>query len=129
MQRQNEVVHNHKSDYLFRIRKSTIEITTDAWSFSSEIFFEPFTRNREMLPDTNLDSPLYRKLTITPRNVGFLRWLKQQRICLQCRRPGFNPWVGKILRKRECQPTPVFLPGEFHGQRSLAGYSPWGHKE
>ena len=29
----------------------------------------------------------------------------------------------------EWQPTPVFLPGEFHGQRSLAGYSPWGHKE
>ena len=37
------------------------------------------------------------------------------------------PRVGKILR-REWQPTPVFLPGEFHGQRSLAGYSPWGHK-
>ena len=31
--------------------------------------------------------------------------------------------------RRKWQPTPVFLPGEFHGQRSLAGYSPWGHKE
>ena len=31
--------------------------------------------------------------------------------------------------KREWQPTPVFLPGEFHGQRSMVGYSPWGHKE
>ena len=31
--------------------------------------------------------------------------------------------------RRKCQPTPVFLPREFHGQRSLAGYSPWGHKE
>ena len=41
----------------------------------------------------------------------------------------FDPWVGKILWKRECQPTPVFLPGEFHRQRSLAGYSPLGHKE
>ena len=48
---------------------------------------------------------------------------------LQCRRPGFNPWVGKIPWKREWLPTPVFLPGEFHGQRSLVGYSPWGHKE
>ena len=38
-------------------------------------------------------------------------------------------WVGKIPWRREGQPTPVFLPGEFHGQRSLAGYSPWGHKE
>jgi len=32
-------------------------------------------------------------------------------------------------RRREWQPTPVFLPGEFHGQRSLVGYSPWGQKE
>ena len=32
-------------------------------------------------------------------------------------------------RKRQWQPTPVFLPREFHGQRSLVGYSPWGHKE
>ena len=35
---------------------------------------------------------------------------------------GFNPWVGKIPWKREGLPTPVFLPGESHGQRSLAGY-------
>ena len=48
---------------------------------------------------------------------------------LQCRRPGFDPCIGKTLRRREWLPTPVFLPGEFHGQRSLAGYSPWGCKE
>ena len=45
------------------------------------------------------------------------------------RRPGFHPWVGKTPWRREWEPTPVSLPGEFHGQRSLAGYSPWGHKE
>ena len=39
------------------------------------------------------------------------------------------PWVGKIFWRRAWQPTPVFLPGESHGQRSLTGYSPWGHKE
>ena len=39
----------------------------------------------------------------------------------------FDPWVEKIW-KRKWQPTPVFLPGECHGQRSLAGYSPWGRK-
>ena len=44
------------------------------------------------------------------------------------RRPGFDPWVGKIPQRRKWQPTPVFLPGESHGQRSLAGYSPWGRK-
>ena len=41
---------------------------------------------------------------------------------------GFNPWVGKIPWRRKWQPTPVFLPGESHGQRSLAGYSPWGRR-
>ena len=48
--------------------------------------------------------------------------------CLKCRRPGFDPWVGKIPWRRAWQPTPVFLPGESHGQRSLVGYSLWGHK-
>ena len=41
-----------------------------------------------------------------------------------CRRPGFNPWVWKILWRRKGQPTPLFLPGEFQGQRGLVGYSP-----
>ena len=39
------------------------------------------------------------------------------------RRPGFYPWVGKIPWRREWQPTPVFLPGEFHGLRTLPGYT------
>ena len=38
-------------------------------------------------------------------------------------------WVRKIPWRRKWQPTPGFLPGEFHGQRTLVGYSPWGHKE
>ena len=42
---------------------------------------------------------------------------------------GSITWVGKILWRRAWQPTPIFLPGESYGQRSLAGYSPWGHKE
>ena len=44
------------------------------------------------------------------------------------RRPRFNSWVRKIPWRRKWQLTSVFLPGEFHGQRDLAGYSPWGHK-
>jgi len=40
---------------------------------------------------------------------------------LQCRRYGFDPWVRKIPRRKEWLPSPVFLPGEFHGQKSLAG--------
>ena len=47
-----------------------------------------------------------------------------KRICLQCRRLRFNPWVRKIPWRRKQQPTPVFLPGEFYGQQSLGGSSP-----
>ena len=41
----------------------------------------------------------------------------------------FDPWVRKIPWRRAWKPTPVFLPGESHGQRSLVGYSLWGYKE
>ena len=50
----------------------------------------------------------------------------------QCRRHKtgrFDSWVGKIPWRRASQPTPVFLPGESQGQRSLVGYSPWGSTE
>ena len=56
-------------------------------------------------------------------------WLRRYRVYLQCRRPRFDPWVGKIPWRRKWQSTPVFVPGESHGQRSLAGCSPWGRKE
>ena len=49
--------------------------------------------------------------------------------CRRCKRHRFNPWVRKIPWRRAWQAIPVFLPGESHGQRSLVGYSPWGHKE
>ena len=45
------------------------------------------------------------------------------------RRPGFDPCVEKNLWRKEWLPTPLFLPGKFHRQRSLVGYSPWDHKE
>ena len=49
--------------------------------------------------------------------------------CRRCKRCGFDPWVGKIPWIRKWQSTLVFLPGKFHGQRSLASYSPWRHRE
>ena len=49
--------------------------------------------------------------------------------CRRYQRLGFVPWVRKIPWRRRWQPSPVFLPGEFHGQKILAGYSPWGRKE
>ena len=55
-------------------------------------------------------------------------WLSGKESTCQSRRYGFDPWVGKIPWRRKWQPTPVFLPGKFHGQTSLVGYSPWGFK-
>ena len=54
------------------------------------------------------------------------RW---ERICLQCRRPRFDPWVRKIHWRRGWPSTLIFFPGKPHGQRSLAAYSLWDHKE
>ena len=51
---------------------------------------------------------------VSARNAGDLR---------------FYPWFGNIPWRREWQPTPIFLPGEFHGQQSLAGHNPWDYKE
>ena len=49
--------------------------------------------------------------------------------CRRHKRDGLDPWVGKIPWRRAWQPTPAFLPGDSHGQRSLVGYSPQGGKE
>ena len=49
--------------------------------------------------------------------------------CRRRKRRGFDPWVGKIPWSRKWQPAPLFLLGKFHGQRTLAGYSPWDYKE
>ena len=60
------------------------------------------------------------------------RWFRRQRICLQCGRPRFNPWVGKIPWRRARQPTPGEswrILGNPHRQRRLEGCSPWGRKE
>ena len=53
---------------------------------------------------------------------GLPRWLSGKESACQCRRCSFDPWGEKILWRREWQPTPVFLPRKFHGQRSLVGY-------
>ena len=60
-------------------------------------------------------------------DLGLPCWLSGKESACHCR-CAFNPWVRKISWSRIWQPTPVFLPGEFHEQRSLVGYSPWGRK-
>ena len=64
--------------------------------------------------------------------VGLPRWLSGEEStcqCRRCRRSRLDPWVGRIPWRRKWQSTPVFLPGESDGQRSLVGHSPWACKE
>ena len=71
--------------------------------------------------DTDMFSTLVRMILGLPSRCS-----GKESAC-QCRRLGFDPWVGKILW-RKWQPTPVLLPGKSHGQRSLVSYSPWGRR-
>ena len=59
---------------------------------------------------------------------GLPWWLSSEESTCQCRTCGFNPWVRKIPTRKKWQLTAEFLPGEPHGRKSLAGYSPWGHE-
>ena len=56
-------------------------------------------------------------------------WASQVAPVVKNPRLRFDPQIGKVPQRRKWQPTPIFLPGESHGQRSLAGCSPWGDRE
>ena len=81
------------------------------------------------------EDPTLRKKKNYPLSIclsGLPRWLSGKESPCQCRRHerhGCNPWVEKIPWRRKWQATPVFLPGQFHGQRSQAGHCPWGCKK
>ena len=87
--------------------------------------------NGESWESFNLGSGMI-KFALLRITLGFPDGANDKESACQCRefrRCRFDPWVGKILWRKKWQPTPVFMPGKFHGQRSLAGYSPWGQKE
>ena len=65
-------------------------------------------------------------LIVSP-NMGFIGGTSGKGSICQCGKCSFDPWVGKILWRREWLPTPLFLSGKFHSQSSLVGYSPWGY--
>ena len=69
-------------------------------------------------------SPWGRKDSDTTEQLNNNRWCSGKESSCQCRRPRFDLWVRKIPWRRKWQHIPVFLPGEFHGQRSLADPSP-----
>ena len=61
--------------------------------------------------------------------LGLPRWHSGKESACPCSRCRFDPWAGKIPRRRKWQSAPVFLPGKSHGQRNLVDYSSWGCKE
>ena len=69
-------------------------------------------------PDPHLSFPL--KYSFVLCGIGPPCWLSGKETACQCRRHGFDPWVGKIYWSRKWWPTPVFLPGKSHRERSLA---------
>ena len=71
-----------------------------------------------------LEDPLGQGKATHSSILGLPWWLSWQRVRLQCEKPGFDPWVGKIPWRRKRLPMPVFWPREFHGL-----YGPWGRKE
>ena len=121
---------------------------------SSENRFEiiPFQRKSKFIKEIYIrkgavsGTEVLQEITVSPETLsckanfltkhllflGLPRGTSGKETTCQCRRQkrrGFHSWVGKIPWRRARQPTPVILPGESHGQRSLAGYSPWGRKK
>ena len=96
------------------------------WHFRWEADLSMWIINRRnLVPGTLL-------VSCCRRHTGVLGGASSKEPARQSRRlerRGFDPWFGKIHWRRKWQPIPVFLPWESHGQRNLAGYSPWGHTE
>ena len=103
---------------------------------TTKLFFAPSLNNiygkhpcwslgfqgRDLIRRPEMKSLLYMLVS------GLPRWLSGKESSCQCRRHKrhrFDPWVRKLSCKKKCQPTPVFLPGKPHGQRSLAGSVRW----
>ena len=107
----NQKYHTHKYAYLYLHRtKCLLECSQPS----------------VLLCDYNVRRHI---LLLVRRCLGFPYDSAVKEPVCQCRRHRFNSWVRKIPWRRKWQPTPVFLPGQSHGQWSLVGYSPWGHKE
>ena len=104
--------------------------TNNLWSLIpfSKLKSYTFLQNTKMKPNHSYHGKIKYSCTVA-RLPG---WHSGKEFACQCRRRrrcGFDSWVGKIPWRRTWQPTPVLLPGESRGQRSLVGYSPWNHKE
>ena len=94
------------------------------WTTREDLFLG-FSQSSLLLYVLCLHLKKQQQITIEQHKASFIAQLVKS---VPTIKPGFNSWVGKIPWRRTWQPTPVLLPGESHGQRSLEGYSPWGRK-
>ena len=92
--------------------------------------FSPYTADFELQRFSHCSAcvPVLHPQSAFDLSPGLPWCLRDKESTSQWRRHEFNPWVGKIPWRRKCQPSLVFLPREFHGQRILAGHSPWGRR-
>ena len=92
---------------------------------------KPFAVSRNWLPGSPSRASKAPDGLIFIHRLGASRWLRGKESACQCRsyrKNGFHPWVRMIPWRRKWKLTPGFLPGKFHRQRSLEGYSPWGRR-
>ena len=82
----------------------------------------------DFVPSSRPGYSLWAEVRVLPSFLAISKWLGGKESACQCRRYGLDLWISKIPWRRKWQPTPVFLPGKSHGQRSLAGYSLRGQK-
>ena len=109
----------------FAVQKRVLTRTWPSWHPGIRFPASRIVRKKILL---FISYPVYG--TYLGQNIaGISRWFSGKESTCQCRRCGLDLCVRMIPWRRKWQSTPVFLPGESHGQRSLAGYSPWGHKE
>ena len=102
-----------------------IHILSKYWaSLIAQVAKNPPAMQETLVWFLGWEDPLEKGQATHSSIFGFLLCLSCWRFCLQCRRPKFDPWVGKICWRRERPPTSVFWPRECHGP-----YSPWGLKE
>ena len=122
---------DYKSD--IHTLKNRVKKECGKWSLVFYIASRFFTiwDNKENPPINlflHLNSTYFLKPSLIEM-LGLPRWLSGKECACQYRksqRCGFDSWVGKIPLSRKWKLAPVFLPGKFHGQRNLEGYSPWG---
>ena len=93
------------------------------------VWLTPYNEPTPSTCQSCLGSPFALFLWIEDKCIGLPWWLRGKESTCHCSRHGFDPWVRKICWRRKWQPIPAFLPRDFHGQRSLADYSPWSHRE